>query len=91
MSVPIEIVVAVVGAFFSILGFGFLIIWQNTKAINSIHITISEINMKENFEGKACDNRHATIEKRLNEHSSKIEAHGLVIAEHEVKLKEILS
>ena len=89
MNVPIEIIVVVVGAFLSILGFGFLVIWQNTKAINSINVTLSELNMKETIGETICASRHSIIDKRLNEHSAKINAHGLLLSEHEVKIKEL--
>jgi hypothetical protein len=90
MNVPIEIIVVVIGVFFSILGFGFLVIWQNTKAINSINITLSEINTKDKFEEKECAAQHSYISKKFSEHGSKIEAHSMLLTEHEAKLKQLL-
>ncbi len=89
MNIPIEIIGLVIGAFLSILGFGFLVIWQNTKAINSLSIALSEMNVKDTYEEKECSNRHCAIEKYFGEHSAKIEAHGIIITEHEYKIKEL--
>lgn len=86
MTIPIEIVSAAIAAFLSVLGFGFMVIWQNTKAINAINITLSEINTKE----KASVDKHNVIDTRLNEHSAKIQAHGLILTEHDVKIKELM-
>lgn len=89
MNIPIEIVVTVVGAFLSILGFGFLVIWQNTKAINALSLTLVELNTKDRMTEKESSDKHIVIDKRLNEHSAKINAHGIVLVEHEVKIKNL--
>lgn len=83
MNVPIEIIVLVVGGFLSMLSFGFGIIWQNTKAINSINITLSKFDQKMEDER----DKHFIIDKSLTEHEAKINAHGMLLREHDIKIK----
>jgi len=94
MNIPIEIIVGILGFLFSIMtiivGFLFKILGANTAAIESINVTLAKIETSSKYEEKECLEVHGYIKKKLIEHSSKIEAHGIVLVEHEIKLKELI-
>lgn len=89
MNIPIPIIATILGFVFSMLIFviGILInvLSKNTEVIRKMEITIAKQETADGYEAK----RHDGIDKIISEHSSKIEAHGIIIAEHELKLKSI--
>lgn len=93
MNIPIEIVVAILTFVFSVLtiivGFLIKILNANTNAIKNINLTLVKIETSSKYEEKECTTIHNYISKKITEHSSKIEAHGIIIAEHELKIKDL--
>jgi len=70
---------------------------NNTNAINSNNETIQQIKiwmerteMANSYEEKECNEKHCYVNKKIGEHTAKIEAHGIILAEHETKIKGIL-
>ena len=82
MVVAPEIIVFILATFVAVIGFGFKIIQSNTKAIESINITLTEIQTSNKYEEKDCEQRHAYI-------SGKFKDHGLRIEDHERRISKL--
>lgn len=89
MNIPVDIVVVVLSSALSILGFGFWVIWQNTKAISTMNSLFSAFSAREKVAREQTKDQLSTVNNRLNNHSAKIEAHAILLTEHEVKIKEL--
>ena len=94
MTIRIEIIVM----FIVILagGIGWLInrlivsIKELIDVVNDFRVAMATLKEEALNSNTNCGKMHSNIETRLNTHSSKIEAHGIILAEHEVKIKELL-
>lgn len=91
MDIPIPIIAVIIGSIFSILGLviGAMmnVLNKNTEAFKKIEVALAKQETADGYEEKACTDRHGYIKEKLKEHSMKIEAHGMIIQEHEQKIK----
>jgi hypothetical protein len=93
MTIPIELIIAGITIISAILG------WAINKligvgkelidAVTQLRITMSALQEDNKNMNATCKNRTFTVDSRLNAHSAKIEAHGLLLAEHEIQIKEL--
>ncbi|MEI7501985.1 MAG: hypothetical protein WCJ61_01745 [Paludibacter sp.] len=93
MNIKVEfivvIVVIVAGALGWLINKGVDIVAQLIVAVNEFRVVMSALkefteNMNENDTVK-----HTIVDERLKAHAAKIEAHGLILAEHEIKIKQL--
>jgi len=93
MNIPLPIIVSILGFVFSILilviGILIKVLNKNTDAIQKMEVAIAKQETANGFEEKSCNDKHCNINKFISEHAAKIEAHGLIITEHEVKIKAL--
>lgn len=69
--------------------------WGITKIVSTIQELIDVVTefriamsaLKE--ESKNFAEKNVVVDVRLNSHSAKIEAHGIILAEHEIKIRQI--
>ena len=85
MVIPPEIIVFILATFVAVIGFGFKVIQSNTKAIESINITLTEIQTSNKYEEKDCKQKHAYIAGKFKDHGLKIEDHERRISKLEDK------
>lgn len=80
MVIPVELVGIFVVFFGSIIGFGFKVIVSNTKAIEAINNTLTEIKTSNKYEAIDCEKQHESIagkfkdiNLRLTDHEKRID------------------
>ena len=93
MNIRIEFLIAGITIVSAIIG------WGVTKLVNTIkelidvvtEFRIAMATLKEDSKNlnSNCSQKHGVIDTRLTSHASKIEAHGIILAEHEIKIKEL--
>lgn len=93
MNIKVEFIVVIAVMFSGAIGWlinkAVGIVGQLITAVNEFKVVMSSLkefteNMNEN------DNlKHSIVDTRLNHHAAKIEAHGILLAEHEVKIKQM--
>jgi hypothetical protein len=93
MTIPIELIIAGITIISAVLG------WAINKlvgvgkelidAVTQLRIIMSAVQEDNKNINSNCKNRSYVVDNRLNTHSSKIEAHGLLLAEHEIQIKEL--
>ena len=92
MKVPIEIIVWTLGIIFSLISGGVIllvrVVSKNTASFDNLVIIVTEIQTSRKFENNECATRHKYVDDKIKLHDSKLEAHAIVITEHEVKIKE---
>jgi hypothetical protein len=59
------------------------------EAVTQLRITMSALQEDNKNMNATCKNRSFMVDTRLNAHSAKIEAHGVLLAEHDIKIKEL--
>jgi hypothetical protein len=79
MKIPIEFIVLVASFFIAVIGFGFKVIMENTKAIESINVVLAKILTGNMYEDKVCTTKHEYINDKLKSHSEKLEKHEIRI------------
>jgi hypothetical protein len=93
MNIPLPIVVIAISIAFSVMtgliGILLKVLNNNTKAIEDMKIFIAKQETADGYEDKSCNEKHCNINALLSEHSAKIEAHGIIVAEHEIKIKQL--
>lgn len=93
INIPIELIVLSITFIVGAIGWFVKILVVNIKeltiAINDFRTAIALLQEENKNINLSCSSKHSVIDKRLNEHSSKIGAHGILIAEHEIKIKEL--
>ena len=85
MVVPPEIIVFILATFVAVIGFGFKVIQSNTKAIESINITLTEIQTSNKYEEKDCKSKHGYITDKFKDQGLRIEDHERRISKLEDK------
>ena len=93
MNIPLPLIVSILGFVFSILilviGILIKVLNKNTDAIQKMEVAIAKQETANGYEDKSCKEKHCNINTLLSEHSAKIEAHGIIVAEHEIKIKQL--
>jgi len=93
MNIPLPLIVIAVSIAFSVLtgliGILLKVLNNNTKAIEEMKIFIAKQETADGYEHKSCKEKHCDISALLSVHSAKIEAHGIIVAEHEIKIKQL--
>jgi len=93
MNIGLELMILgasiIVGAIGWLINKGVGIVEQLIVAVNEFRVVMASLkefteNMNENDAAKHC-----IVDNRLNAHAAKIEAHGLILAEHEIKIKQL--
>jgi hypothetical protein len=75
MKIPIEFIVLVAGFFIAVIGFGFKVIMENTKAIESINVVLAKILTGNSYEDKVCTTKHDYINEKLKSQTDKLDNH----------------
>lgn len=75
MKIPIEIIIIAISLFITVLGFGFKVIMENTKAIENINIVLAKILTSNMYEDKECTAKHKYINEKFRQHSEKLDNH----------------
>lgn len=91
MNIRIELIIAGITILAAAIGWGVSMLVNAIKELIDVvtEFRIAMAALKEDGKNLMQQNEVATT--RLNSHAAKIEAHGLIIAEHEVKIKELQS
>lgn len=94
MLIPIGIIIFIASLFVTIASATITFFWKSVTTLRNgferVEKLLVELSTENRFGSKESSEKHNVIDSRLNEHSAKIQAHGLLLAEHEVKIKELL-
>jgi hypothetical protein len=93
MTIPIELLVLAIALVMGGIGWLIKILVSNvkelTQAINDFREAMAAMKEDSKNLNINCSAKHGVIDNRLTTHSAKIEAHGLLLAEHDVQIKEL--
>lgn len=71
MLVPLPLIVVFITIFFSIisliLGWGYAIITQNTKALSDLSLIVARLEERYNSDDKLCNEKHNVLNRRIDE------------------------
>lgn len=89
MNIRIEFIIAGITILATAIGWGITIVVSTLKELINVVTEFRIVMAALKEDSKNVSEKHSVIDTRLNAHSAKIEAHGIVLAEHEVKIKEL--
>ncbi|MEI8086564.1 MAG: hypothetical protein WCG93_10155 [Paludibacter sp.] len=82
MNIPLPLIIVAIGIFISVIGFGFKVIIENTKAIENINVVLAKILTSNMYEEKEGTAQHDYINRRMAKHSD-------IIQEHEIRITKL--
>lgn len=93
MNIRIEFIIAGITILAAAAGWGITKIVSAIKelidVVTEFRITMAALKEDSKNQSINCNLKHGVVDTRLNAHAAKIEAHGIILAEHEVKIKEL--
>ena len=75
MEIPVELIAICLGFFGAVIGFGFKVIVSNTRAIEAINNTLTEIKTSNKYEIKDCEKSHELISNQFKDIKLKLSDH----------------
>jgi hypothetical protein len=89
MNIRIEFIIAGITILAASIGWGITKVVSTLKELINVVTEFRIVMAALKEDSKNMNEKHGVVDTRLNAHSAKIEAHGVILAEHEVKIKEL--